>query len=86
MDEVDVESVYVRRELGYAIELRLALTLVVIGCPIPCELPHRRQLHALRLIGDGLLFRPSGSGDAPAKLVQRALPYMTEVEGADRST
>src|SRR5215213_9763939 len=40
------------------------------SCPIACECLHHRQLHALRLIFDGLPFGPPRRRDAPAEVVE----------------
>ena len=61
VDEVNVDPVDVGDELRQGVQLRLALAPVVIGRPIARELLHRRELHALRLIRDGLPCRASVS-------------------------
>src|SRR5512133_1596651 len=43
------------------------LAPVVLGRPIAGELPQRRQLHALRPIGDRFPLRPPRCVDAPAQ-------------------
>src|SRR5258706_2520424 len=52
MNEVNVQPVDVRHELRQRTQSRLALVPIVIGPPIARELLSRRQLHALRCIGD----------------------------------
>src|SRR5205814_4328278 len=46
------------------------------------ELLSRRELHALRRIGDQFSLRPLGRVDAPAEVVERCLRSL-EDEGAD---
>src|SRR5205823_7250883 len=57
-------------ELRQRVQSRLAPAPVVIGCPVTGELLHRRQLHALRPIGDELPAGPARRIDATAQLVQ----------------
>jgi hypothetical protein len=51
--------------------------------PIAHEFLNRRQLHALRLIFDGLLLGQARRRDAPAEVVQ-VLFRNVDAEGADR--
>ena len=55
VNEMNVDPIDLGHELRQGVQLRLALAPVVIGRPIAREFLHRRELHALRLIGDGLL-------------------------------
>ena len=61
VDEVDVQPIDVGDELRQGVQPRLALAPVVVGRPIARELSHRREPHALRLIGDQFLFGPAGA-------------------------
>jgi hypothetical protein len=83
MDEVDVEAVDLRLELGQRVQLGFAAAPVVLGRPIARERLNRRQLHALRPIRNELLGRQAGSGDAAPQILQ-ALSRDVYVEGADR--
>jgi hypothetical protein len=47
VDEVDVHTVDLGLELRQRVQSRFALAPVVIGRPVPGQLLHRRQLHAL---------------------------------------
>ena len=69
MDEVDVHTVDLRRELRQRVQSRLARPPVVLGRPVAGELLDRRQLHALRPIGDEFLARKACHGDAAAEIV-----------------
>src|SRR5918993_4346287 len=73
VDEVDVEPVDLGDELRQGVQLRLALAPIVLRRPIVGELLHRRELHALGLIGDGLLFGPARGLYAPAKGIELGL-------------
>jgi hypothetical protein len=64
MDEVDVEPIDLGHELREGVQSRLEPPEVVVGAPIARELLQRRQLHALRPIGDELLVRPARGRDA----------------------
>ena len=59
VDEVDVQPVDLGLELRQRVESRLTPAPVVLGRPVAGELLHRRQLHALRPIGDEFLGRPA---------------------------
>ena len=82
VDEMNVEPVDLGDELRQGVELRLALAPVVLRRPVARELLHRRELHALRLIRDGLLLGPPRRGDAPAQVGER-LFRKVDAEGAD---
>src|ERR1700719_3516443 len=45
---------------------RLTFPPVVVGPPIACDLPHRRQPNALRFVGNRLSVRPARCLDALA--------------------
>ena len=66
VDEVDVHPVDLGRELRQRVEPCLGLAPVVVGRPVARQLLDRRQLHALRPIGDELLARQPGGGEALA--------------------
>jgi hypothetical protein len=68
VDEADVHPVDLRRELRERVQPRLGPAPVVLGLPVPCELPQRRELHALRSIRDQLRGGPARRGDAPAQI------------------
>src|SRR5688500_2229109 len=51
-------------ELRDGVKPRLALAPVVLGLPVARERLHRRQLHALRGIFDGLLLGPARGREA----------------------
>ena len=59
VDEVDVEAVDLGQELREGVQPRLEPAEVVVVAPVAGELLHRRQLHALRRVGDGLLLGPA---------------------------
>src|SRR5215213_312445 len=82
MNEMNVQPVDLGDELGQGVESRLHLPPVVLRCPITRECLHRRQLHPLRLIGDGLPFRPAHRHDALAQVVEVRLRSL-EAEGTD---
>ena len=82
MDEVDVEPVDLGGELGQGVELRLALSPVVVRRPVAREVLERRERHALRRVRDGLLLRPPRGLNAPAKIIQLCVGGAVG-EGAD---
>ena len=67
---------------GRAFSLRLDLAPVVVGRPVARERLDRRQLHALRRIGDELLAGEAGRGEALLEVVQVGLRDL-DLEGAD---
>ena len=82
MDEVDVHPVDLGRELRQRVQPRLHAPEVVLVRPIVRERPCRRQLHALRPIGDELLAGPARRRDAPAEVVDLLL-WNLDVKGPD---
>ena len=58
-------------ELRQGVQPRFDLAPVVVGLPIARELAHRRELHALRRIGDRLALGPLRRGDTPAQVRER---------------
>src|SRR5258705_10490769 len=68
VDEMNVESVDLGDELRQGVQPGLALAPVVLGRPIPRDGLSRRELHALRCIGDRLAFGP------PCRVVGPAQP------------
>src|SRR6267142_785470 len=73
VDEVNVESIDRGDELRQGVQPGLALAPVVLGRPIPRDGLSRRELHALRCIGDRLAIGPPCRVDAPAQLGQLRL-------------
>ena len=67
---------------GRAFSFASHLAPVVIRLPIARELLHRRELHALRLIGDDLLLGPPRRRDAAFQVGER-LVRKVNAEGAD---
>ena len=61
---------------GRALSRGLALAPVVLGRPIARERLNRRELHALRRIGDRFPFGPPGRVDAPAQFGQFRLRHI----------
>ena len=80
---MNVEPVDLGDELRQGVEPRLDFPPVVVRRPIAGEFLHGRELHALRLISDGLLVRPACRRDAPAEVGER-LVGRGELEGAER--
>jgi len=68
VNEMDVQPIDVGEELRQGIQLRLDLAPVVPALPVAHQALHRRQLDTLRSIGNGFLFRPVRSGQAPAQV------------------
>src|SRR3954464_8038742 len=66
--EMNVEPVNLGDEVRHGVELRLALAPIVLVRPILRELLHRRQLHALRRVGDLFAFGPLRCAYAPAQV------------------
>src|SRR6476660_1665318 len=75
MDEVNVQPVDLGLELRQRVQSRFAPAPVVLGRPVAREVLYRRQLHALRPIGDEFPGRPASRIDAAAQLVDLALRY-----------
>ena len=67
---------------GQRVQPRLDPAPVVLGRPVARERLHRRQLHALRRIGDELLAWPARRVDAPAQ-VSDLLVRNLDAEGAN---
>src|SRR5918998_908275 len=83
VDEVDVQTVDLGRELRQRVQSRLAPAPVVIRLPVAREFPNRGELHTLGLVRDGLLFGPLRGRDAPTE-VDELLFRDVHAEGADR--
>ena len=60
VNEMDVEAVDLRDEVGERLEFCFAFAPVVVGAPVLRELLHRRELHALRRVGDSFPLGPPG--------------------------
>jgi hypothetical protein len=82
--KVDVQPVDPGGELLERVQFRLALPPVVIGRPVAGQFLQRRQLHALRPVGDEFLGRPARRGDALAKVGDRFV-WNLGPEGTDFS-
>ena len=82
MDEVDVHAVDLGDELRQRVQPRLDPPEVVLVQPVARERLQRRELHALRPVGDQLLARPARRGDASAQVVELLLGNL-DLEGAD---
>jgi hypothetical protein len=82
VDEVDAKPVDLGGELRQRAQLRLARAPVVTGAPVGHQRLDRRQLHALRPIGDGLLAGLACGRDAPLKLGQ-VFVWHVDLERAD---
>src|SRR5947209_6960719 len=83
VNEMNVQPIDLGHELREGIEPRLEPPEVVVGAPVAREFLHRRQLHALRSICDGLLVWPDRRGDAPAQVGDRFFGNV-DAEGTDR--
>jgi hypothetical protein len=75
MTRADVDELYVETiDLGHkhwqGIQFRFSLSPVIVRAPIADESLELRQLHALGLIGDGLVGGPPCRQDAPAQIVK----------------
>ena len=71
MDEMNVNSIDRRHELGHRVQPGLELAPVIVRPPVLREPAHRRELNALRRVRHQLLRRPLRRGDPPAQLCQR---------------
>jgi hypothetical protein len=83
MDEMDVEPVDLRDELGELFHPGLEVAPVVISGPVVDELLHPCQLYALGAIVDGLLVGPARVCDANTQRIEFRLRYF-DGEGPDR--
>ena len=83
MNEMNVQPIDLGDELRQGLQPGLDLAPIVICRPIICEFLHRRELHALRLICDGLLLGPARGSNAPAEVDERLFRNV-DAEGADR--
>src|SRR5215218_8871668 len=81
VNEMDVQPIDLGDGVRYRLQLLLALAPVVLLRPVARELLHRRELHALREIFDGLLFGPARRRDAPPKVVEVLFRHV-DLEGA----
>src|SRR5215831_13882061 len=68
VDEMDVDSVDRRDELGKGVQLRLQLSPVVVLAPVANQLLELPELSALRAVGDGFLVGPARRLNAPAEI------------------
>src|SRR6058998_3092702 len=82
VNEMDVQPIDLSDEIRIRIGLRLDLAPIVFRRPIAGELLHRRERHALREIGDGLLFGPPRRFD-PLAEIREVLVRGAKLEGAD---
>ena len=82
VDEVDLDPVDLGRELRQRVQPRLAPAPVVLGRPVAGERLQRRQLHALRPVGDELLGGPARRLDPAAQLSELLLRNL-DLERAD---
>ena len=78
MSTPSISVVNCGRALSFASILRQSCSVR----PVAGELLDRRQLHALRAIGDELLGRQPGGGEALAEIVEVGLWHL-DVEGDD---
>jgi hypothetical protein len=76
VDEVNIETVDLRHELRQRVQLRLAAAPVVFRRPIVREGAHRRELHALRLVIDGLPLRRPPRCDPPPEIGDRLFGHL----------
>src|SRR4051812_13688214 len=83
MNEMDVQAIDLGDELWQGVKARLDLAPVVVGRPIAGERLRRRELHALRRVGDRFALRPLRGVDAPAQ-VDELLFRKIDGEGTDR--
>ena len=82
MDEVNVEPVDLGDEVRQRFQLRLAPAPVVLRRPIVREFLNRRELHALRCVGDRLTVGPPRRRDASAEICEFLLRNV-DVKRAD---
>ena len=73
VNEMNVQPIDLGDELRKPVQLRLALAPVVLRLPIARECLHRRELHALRLVVDGLLLGPARGRDASTQVIEGRL-------------
>jgi hypothetical protein len=83
VDEVDIRPIDLGRELRQRVESRLACAPVVIGRPVADKRLDRRQLHALRPIGDQLPGGPARRRETAPQLSDLLLRDVN-LERADR--
>ena len=69
-------------KFGSAFSFASHLAPVVVGRPVARELLHRRERHALRVVGDRLALGPPGRVDAPAQIGELLLGE-ADLERAD---
>src|SRR3954447_18943926 len=83
MNEMDIEPIDLGDEVWQILQSLLALAPVVLCRPIARECLHRRELHALRQIVDGLLLGKARRRDAGAQVLEVRLGSLDR-ERADR--
>src|SRR5258708_33907330 len=82
VNEMNVESVDLGDEVRQGFQLRLALAPIVLCRPISREFLNRRELDALRSIGDGFLVGPTCRLHTPAEVDEISLGNV-DTEGTD---
>src|ERR1044072_9269677 len=70
VDEVNIQPVDLGDEIRQGVQSLLARAPVIFRSPIARELLNRRELHALRRIGNRFLLRPPCSVDASAQFAE----------------
>src|SRR5687768_14079669 len=71
VNEMYIETVDLGDELREGVELRLDFAPVVIARPVAGEFLDGRELHALRVVCDGLLLRQARGRDTAAEIDDR---------------
>ncbi len=73
VNEMNVQPIDLGDELRQGVQFCLTLAPVVICHPVVREFLHGRELHALRLIANGFLLRPSCCLNPAAKVGERLI-------------
>src|SRR5260370_4697399 len=76
VNEMNVQPIDLGHELREGIQPRLQPPEFVVAAPVAREFLHRRHLHALRSISDGLLVWSDRRGAAPAQCGVRFFGYV----------
>jgi hypothetical protein len=82
VDEMNAQPVDLGHEVRQGVQVPLTLAPVVVGPPVPRELLHQRQPHALRIVGNRLLVGPAGRVYASAQLGELRL-WETDLKRVD---
>jgi hypothetical protein len=80
---MNVQPIDLGDEVRQGVELRLAVTPVIVRLPVARQLLHERERHALRVVRHRLPLRPPRRHDTSTQVLQ-GLVRNVDLEGANR--